>query len=102
MPTEDQALRRSLEQWFAARAIRPRVVGEFDDSALLKVFAQAGRGLFAGPEAVERQIARQYGVRVVGRCEGVRERFFAISAERRLAHPAVVTLTESAREKLFS
>jgi LysR family transcriptional activator of nhaA len=102
LPTDDQALRRSLEQWFAAHAIRPRVVGEFDDSALLKVFAQAGRGLFAGPDAVEREIAKQYGVRVVGRCAGVRERFFAISAERRLAHPAVVALTESARETLFS
>jgi LysR family transcriptional activator of nhaA len=102
LPTDDQALRRSLEQWFAGRAIRPRVVGEFDDSALLKVFAQAGRGLFAGPDAVEREIAKQYGVRVVGRCEGVRERFFAISAERRLAHPAVLALTESAREQLFS
>ena len=102
LPTDDQALRRSLEQWFAAHEIRPRVVGEFDDSALLKVFAQAGRGLFAGSDAVEREIAKQYGVRVVGRCEGVRERFFAISAERRLAHPAVVALTESARETLFS
>jgi LysR family transcriptional activator of nhaA len=102
LPTDDQASRRSLEQWFVAQAVRPRVVGEFDDSALLKVFAQAGRGLFAGPEAVEREITRQYGVRVVGRCEGVRERFFAISAERRIAHPAVVAITESAREKLFS
>jgi LysR family transcriptional activator of nhaA len=69
--------------------------------ALLQVFGQEGMGLFAAPSVVEAQIRRQYNVRVVGRLPTVRERFYAISAERKLAHPAVVAITEAARETLF-
>jgi LysR family transcriptional activator of nhaA len=102
VPTDDNVLRRSLDQWFDAHAVRPRRIGEFEDSALLKTFGQAGHGLFAGPTVIEREIARQYGVRVVGRLDEVRERFYAISPERRLQHPAVLALTRSARDELFS
>jgi LysR family transcriptional activator of nhaA len=101
LPTDDTVLRRSLDQWLGGRGIRPAAVAEFEDPALLKTFGQAGRGLFAGPTVIEREIARQYGVRVVGRLDEVRERFYAISAERRLEHPAVVALTRAARDRLF-
>jgi LysR family transcriptional activator of nhaA len=101
LPTHDSVLRRSLDPWFEARGIQPHVAGEFADSALLKVFGQAGRGLFAGSTVIEREIGRQYGVRVVGRVPDVIERFYAISIERRLEHPAVIALAESARDRLF-
>ncbi len=101
LPTDSTPLRRALEQWFKATEIYPVVVGEFDDSALLKAFGQAGVGLFAAPSAIETEIRHQYHVRVVGRVESIQERFYAISVERKLKHPAVVAILEVAREKLF-
>lgn len=101
LPQEGTTLRRSLAQWFAAMEIEPRIAAEVGDSALLKTFGQAGIGVFAGPSAIEAEIRRQYGVAVVGRAEELRERFYAISVERKLTHPAVVTITQSARESLF-
>jgi LysR family transcriptional activator of nhaA len=102
LPVEATSLRRALDSWFEARGMRPAVVGEFEDSALLKVFGQAGRGLFAGPTAIEREICAQYAVAVVGRIPDVRERFYAISPERKIRHPAVAAITEAARERLFA
>lgn len=102
LPTEGSALRRSLDAWFDQRGIRPLVVGEFEDSALLKTFASQGAGLFAGPAAIDREIRAQYAVKSVGPLEGVTERFYAISAERRLTHPAVRAITEAARGELFA
>lgn len=101
LPVEGSSLRRSLEQWFDAEGLRPRVVGEVEDSALLKVFGQAGKGLFPAPLAIEGEIRAQYGVRLAGRVDAVRERFYALSGERRLKHPAVVAISEAARRKLF-
>jgi LysR family transcriptional activator of nhaA len=101
IPTEGTSLRRALESWFEREGVRPDIVAEFEDSALLKVFGQAGRGLFAGPTAIEREICGQYEVRVVGRSDAVRERFYAISMERKLKHPAVLAITEAARSTLF-
>jgi LysR family transcriptional activator of nhaA len=101
LPTEGSSLRRSLDQWFDAEGLRPRVVGEIEDSALLKVFGQAGTGLFPAPVAIEAEIRAQHGVKLVGRVDAVRERFYAISAERRLKHPAVVAISEAARSRLF-
>jgi LysR family transcriptional activator of nhaA len=101
LPASTTALRQSLEHWFDSEGIRPVIVGEFDDSALLKVFGQTGAGLFASPTAIEKEIRRQYGVRVVGRLESVRERFYAISVERKVKHPAVVAIANAARDKLF-
>jgi LysR family transcriptional activator of nhaA len=100
MPSERTASLRSLEQWFDDQGIRPEVAGRFDDSGLLKVFGQAGIGAFAAPSAIEKEICRQYGVQVVGRPEGLSERFYAISVERRLKHPAVVAISAAAREEL--
>jgi LysR family transcriptional activator of nhaA len=102
LPVEATALRRALDAWFEERGMRAAVVGEFEDSALLKVFGQAGQGLFAGPAAIEREICDQYGVRVVGRIPELRERFYAISPERRIRHPAVAAITEAARDRLFA
>jgi len=101
LPGETSTLRRALEQWFERQRIRPRIVGEFDDSTLIKVFGQAGKGIFAAPSIIESSVCKQYGVTVVGRLDRVRERFYAVSAERRLKHPAVIAITESARRELF-
>jgi len=102
LPGEQVALRRALDQWFAANGIQPRVEAQFADSALLKTFGQAGAGLFAAPTAIEAEIRKQYGVRVVGRLPQVRESFYAISAERRITHPALLDLARVARSRLFA
>jgi LysR family transcriptional activator of nhaA len=102
LPGETSTLRRALEQWFEKRRIRPRIVGEFDDSTLIKVFGQAGVGIFAAPSIIESSVRKQYGVAIVGRLDRVRERFYAISAERRLKHPGIVAITQSARRELFA
>jgi len=102
LPTPGAALRRALDLWFDSEGVRPRVVGEFEDSALMKVFGQRGAGLFPGPSVIEREICRQYAARVVGRLTAVRERFYAISAQRKISHPAVQAITERARKELFA
>lgn len=101
LPTDNTMLRRSLDAWFEVQGIRPHVVGEIEDSAVLKVFGQSGAGLFMAPSAVERDVQRQYGVRVVGRIDGVRERFYAITVERRITHPVVLAISTTARQELF-
>jgi LysR family transcriptional activator of nhaA len=102
LPGETSALRRALEQWFEKHKIRPRIVGEFDDSTLIKVFGQAGAGVFAAPLIIESSVRKQYGVASIGHLDRVRERFYAISAERRLKHPGIIAITESARRELFA
>jgi LysR family transcriptional activator of nhaA len=102
VPTEKTAVRRDLEQWFYAEGIRPRIVAEFDDTALMKVIGQGGIGLFPAPTVIEEEVCRQYGVIVVGHTDAVSERYYAISVERRLAHPAVLAICEAARERLFA
>jgi LysR family transcriptional activator of nhaA len=73
---------------------------EFADSALAMSFGQAGAGIFAGPTVIEREIKKQYGVAVIGRARQVRERYYAISGERRLAHPGVLAISQAARRLL--
>lgn len=102
LPTEHAALRRRLDRWFDQHDIRPRVQGQFADSALLETFGQAGVGLFAAPSAIEAEVRRQYGVRVVGRIPEVHQSFYAITAERKVQHPVVARLTALAQEKLFA
>ena len=101
LPLGSTALRLSLDHWFESRNIRPQVVAEFEDNALLKVFAQEGVGIFAAPSAIEKEICRQYRVRPIGELPAVQERYYAISVERKLKHPAVVAISETAREGLF-
>ncbi|MGE3819190.1 MAG: transcriptional activator NhaR [Isosphaeraceae bacterium] len=101
LPTQNTTLRRSLDHWFESQGLRPNVAGEFEDSALLKVFGQQGIGIFAAPSVIDEAIQRQYDAEVIGRAETIRERYYAISVERRLKHPGVVALTETARRDLF-
>jgi LysR family transcriptional activator of nhaA len=100
LPTDNTALRWSLEQWFAMQGVRPVVRGEFEDSSLLTVFGQAGAGLFAASTAVEAEVQRQYGVCVLGRVEAIRERYYAISVEKEIKHPAVIAIAEQAQQQL--
>lgn len=100
LPAANAALRVSLDQWFDDLGVRPVVRGEFSDSALLKAFGAQGGGLFVAPTVVEVEVRRMYGVAVVGRDERLRERFYGISVEKRLAHPAVLAITQAARASL--
>jgi LysR family transcriptional regulator, transcriptional activator of nhaA len=101
LPTENTLLRRSLDHWFDSLGVRPRVVAEFEDSAILKHFGQHGEGLFPGPSAMEHELIEQFGVRVVGRTEHVVERFYAITIERRIKHPAVRAISDAAHDTIF-
>mgnify|MGYP001255166477 CR=1 FL=1 len=97
IPGEDSALRVPLLRWFERHGIQPTIVGEFDDSALMSAFGQAGSGIFPVPLTVSQEVIQQYDVIEVGQTLEIRERFFAISVERRLSHPAVVAVSEAAR-----
>jgi LysR family transcriptional regulator, transcriptional activator of nhaA len=101
LPTENTVLRRTLDRWFEQIGVRPKVVAEFEDSALMKVFGERGEGVFPAPTVIEREIRAHYSVVVVGRAEELRERFYAITVERRIKHPAVMRISEGARSKLF-
>ncbi|WP_164100703.1 transcriptional activator NhaR [Candidatus Laterigemmans baculatus] len=97
LPPTDNPLRRGLEQWFDTHQILPRVVHEIADSALLKVFGQAGDGVFPAPAVVAEEICRQYDVVQLGQTSAVQVRFFAISTERQIQHPAVVAVCRAAQ-----
>ena len=101
MPTTNSPLRRALDEWFEAEGISPHVVGEFEDTALMQVFGQAGGCVFPAPSAIANDVSRFYGVRRVGRTEAVRERYYVISGERRLKHAGVLAITSAARDQLF-
>jgi LysR family transcriptional regulator, transcriptional activator of nhaA len=101
LPTDNTALRRSLDEWFERIGVRPRIVSEFEDSALLQAFGERGLGLFPAPNAIADEIRDKHRVEAVGVAQGVRERFYAISPERRLRHPAVVAISNAARNELF-
>ncbi len=100
IPSEINLMHVRLLQWFDKQNIHPQIMGEFDDSALMKTFGQAGVGAFIVPTAIADEVVNQYGVELIGSTQDVREQFFAITAERRIANPAVVAITESAREWL--
>jgi len=101
LPATGTSLRRGLDGWFDAQGVRPLVMGEFDDSALLDAFGGRGLGFFAVPTVIEDEVCEQLGVTSLGRAEEVRERYYAITVERRLRHPAVVALADTAREETF-
>jgi LysR family transcriptional regulator, transcriptional activator of nhaA len=101
VPEVGCALRRAIDHWLDDRGLRPQIAGEFEDSALLKVFGQAGAGAFFAPAVIEKEVLRQYRVSKVGRVDRVREQFFAISVERRIKHPAVVAISQAAKHRLF-
>ena len=101
LPTEHTAVRRSLDRWMDQREIYPEIVAEFEDSALLKVFGQAGEGIFPVPTAIENQVKKQYAVSLVGRIPDVLDKFYAISVEKRVQHEATLKIVKQARSKLF-
>ena len=101
LPTSNATLRRSLDAWFLSNGVQPKIVGEFEDSATLKAFGQAGHGIFPGSAVMEQEICRQYKVQVVGQADSVKQRFYGITVERRVAHPAVVAIFEQVRKKLL-
>jgi len=101
LPMEGSSLRRSLDHWFDGQNVQPRIVGEFKDSALMKTFGEAGAGVFAAPNAVEREIRKHFSVARIAVLEAIVERFYAISVERKIKHPAVLHITEAARGELF-
>ncbi len=102
LPEGHSPMRNLIDEWLEANGITPQIVGEFSDSALLKAFGEAGFGVFAGPTAIEQEICRMYRSKVVGQTDDIQERFFAISPERRIRHPAVVAITDTARRDLFA
>lgn len=102
LPAVNTALRGTLMQWLDRLDVRPRIAGEFEDSALMMAFGNAGVGIFISPSVLEAEVVRQYEVEPIGKSDEVRERFYAISAERRLRHPAVVAISDAARLRLFS
>jgi LysR family transcriptional activator of nhaA len=102
LPEPVTEMRRQLDRWFDAEEISPRIVGEFNDSALLKEFGQAGVGVFPVTSAVVAQVKRQYNVELLGHLPAVRLKFYAITAERKLTHPAVVVISENARKGLLN
>ncbi len=94
LPTPRVAVRALLDQWFEKQGIRPRIVGEFDDSALLKTFGSSGMGVFPAVEMVHDELETRYAVKRVGPCQGVKEHFFAIGTERKVQHPLVQSILE--------
>ena len=102
MPGEMTVVQGRLLKWFDKLHIHPRIVGEFDDSALMKAFGRAGAGAFIAPTPIAEEVEKQYGVVAIGQTDEVREQFYAISVERKISHPAVSAITEAAREWLFT
>ena len=100
-PIETTSIRRNLNHWFTKLGIQPQTRAEFEDSALMKVFGQAGEGVFPAPTAIEKDVCSQYNVKVLGRTVEIRECFYAISVERRIKHPAVLAISESAKDLLL-
>ena len=102
LPTPNTTLGHSLELWFDAIDVRPSVVAEIEDTALMKVFGQHGTGIFAAPIVVADEIRAIHGVQLVGRTDEVREEFYAITVERRITHPAVAAIADAARHGILS
>jgi LysR family transcriptional activator of nhaA len=96
------SVRQQLEGWLTRHQIHPRVIGEFDDGALMTAFGREGRGVFMAPTVLEAETVAQFGVEVIGRSDELVEEFFAVSVERRITHPCVAAITDAARGRLFS
>lgn len=102
IPGQETVVRSRLQRWFGEQQIRPRIVGEFDDSALMQAFGQSGSGIFIAPSVIADEVIKQYNVKLIGQTEAVLESFYAISVERKVKHPAILAITEGARRELFS
>jgi LysR family transcriptional activator of nhaA len=102
VPGGTSSVRPQFEAWLTRHDLHPRVVGEFNDGALMKAFGREGGGVFLSPSVCEDETADQYGVEIIGRTSEISEHFFAVSAERRITHPAVAAITNAARVELFT
>ena len=102
LPGTDSAVRRKLDHWLKSCGVAPRIVGEFDDSALAIAFGREGRGVLFAPTVLAAQLKREHGLRAVGHIETIVEEFFSISIERRVSHPAIASILSAARSELFS
>jgi len=102
LPSSGSQLRSGIDQWLDKHRIHPRMIAEFDDSALMKAFGQEGAGIFIAPAAIKAEVEWQYQVTEIGRVDEVKERFYAISIERRVLHPVVSIVVEAARKLLFA
>ena len=101
IPSAASSVRQQLDAWFIRHQLRPRVVGEFDDGALMQAFGREGSGVFLGPTVLEDETASRYNAAVLGRSDELEENFYAISMERRIKHPCVAAITHAARGALF-
>ncbi len=102
IPGGSSSVRPQFESWLTRHQLQPRVVGEFDDGALMNAFGRHGDGVFISPSVVEDETIRQYGVQVIGRSAEMVDDFYAISMERRITHPGVAAITQAARSDLFN
>ena len=102
IPGAETVVRSRVQRWFAEQQIQPKIIGEFDDSALMQAFGQSGSGIFIAPSVIAEEVLRQYGVALVGQTDAVTESFYAISVERKVKHPGIVAITEGARRELFT
>ncbi|MGE7956089.1 transcriptional activator NhaR [Pseudomonas sp. NPDC089530] len=102
IPGQETVVRSRLLRWLAEQQIQPRIIGEFDDSALMQAFGQSGSGIFISPSVIADEVRRQYGVQLIGQTDAVSESFYAISVERKVKHPGIVAITEGARRELFT
>ena len=102
LPMKNSALRQIMDQWFEAHSIHPRILGEFQDTALLTAFGQTGAGIFAAPVAIEREVRSRYRVAKLGDLGTRVTEYYAISAERKIKHPAATVIAEVAKNKLFA
>jgi len=102
LPASDSTLRRALNEWFDSLNIRPKVIAELDDAALVKILGEAALGVFAAPDVIEKEVRKRYRVKVVGHTKEIRQRFYAISVERKIRHPAVLAICEVARKHIFA
>jgi len=102
LPSIGNQLRSRIDRWLDKHHTHPRMIAEFDDSALMKAFGQDGAGVFIAPSAIETEVESQYQVTAIGRVDEVKEHFYAISVERRVKHPIVSSVVKTARDSLFA
>jgi LysR family transcriptional activator of nhaA len=102
LPSSDSTFRRALDEWFRSHDVRPEIIAELDDLALASVLGETGIGVIAAPDVLEKELRRRYALQVVGRAADIRQRFFAITVERKIKNPGVVAICEVARKKIFA
>jgi LysR family transcriptional regulator, transcriptional activator of nhaA len=102
LPSTNSTFRRALDQWFQLQNVRPEIVAELDDLALASVLGEKALGILAAPDVIAKELRKRYALQLVGRAKDIRQRFFAISVERKIKHPAVAAICEVARKEIFA